>query len=97
MQQINTITQKSAVSKEEWLRILTKGMVTIPKPWRQAFNLQEGSRVLARNIGNQIILEPLNQRVPYRIYTQEELAQFLKDDALSPQLKQKLNKKLQTK
>jgi AbrB family looped-hinge helix DNA binding protein len=84
--QITTGTQ------EEWLKVLTKGMVTIPKAWRKALKIDEGTVVKARKIENQIIIEPLEKPIPYRIYSQKELQQFLKNDQLSKKWQKKLAK-----
>ena len=84
--QITTGTQ------EEWLKVLTKGMVTIPKAWRKTLGIEEGTVVKARKIENQIIIEPLEKPIPYRIYSQKELQQFLKDDQLPKKWQKKLAK-----
>ncbi len=64
------------------LRVLTKGMVTIPKKWRETLAIQTGDRVRAYLQEGQIIVEPMEQKVPYRIYLQEELDEFAKNDTL---------------
>ena len=42
-------------SQEEWVRILGKGMVTIPKSWRDELGLTEGEVVKAKKVGNKAI------------------------------------------
>lgn len=69
-------------NNEEWLRILGKGMVTIPKPWREELEIKEGKVVRARKTGNKIIIEVEPKEIPSRIYSQEEINQFLKEDFL---------------
>ena len=69
-------------SQEELLRVLTKGMITIPKSWRDELGINEGEIIKAKKSGYKIIIEVKNKSVPYRIYSQEELKQFLKDDML---------------
>lgn len=50
-------------SQEEWLKVLGKGMVTIPK---------KGENV--------VLTSPKAHAVSYRIYTDDEIKTFLKDD-----------------
>jgi AbrB family looped-hinge helix DNA binding protein len=77
-------------NQEEWLKILTKGLVTLPKNWRNQLNLNEGSIVKAKKVGNKIIIEAKEKPVPYRLYSKKELSQFLKDDQLPKKLLKKL-------
>ena len=87
--QLTQTQQKETTKQEELLRILTKGMVTIPKQWRDALGIKEGGWIRARNEGGAIILDPLTKEAPYRIYTQEEIDEFLRDDALPPSVSKK--------
>lgn len=82
------------LSQEEFLRVLTKGMITLPKSWREELQIQEGTFIKAKKIVNKIIIEPIQKPVPYRIYSQKELKQFLKDDKLSKKEMDKIKKKL---
>lgn len=91
------MSQKINTLQEEWLKVLTKGMITIPKVWRQTLGLKEGDLVRARRIADQLIIEPIEKKAPYRIYTQKELQQFLKDDRLTQKLSKKIEKKLKRK
>lgn len=73
----------TSTNQETWLKILGKGMVTLPKKWRDELGIEQGAIVKAKREGNKVIIEPAtNQNVPYRIYTKEEIKQFLKDDKL---------------
>lgn len=83
------MTQLTTENQEEWLRILTKGLVTLPKNWREELKISEGSLVKAKKVANKIIIEPLESSVPYRLYSRQELNQFLKDDVLRKKLKRK--------
>lgn len=89
-----TVAKETKSNQEELLRILTKGMVTIPKSWRTALGFKEGERIRAIKKDCQIILESIEQKAPYRIYTQQELNQFIKDDSLPSVLRKKVEKKL---
>ncbi len=74
--------QQIPIQDEEWLRILTKGMVTIPKTWRDAYGLKEGDIVKAKKTARGIVIEPPQKKIPYRIYSQKELKQFIKEDLI---------------
>lgn len=69
-------------TNEEWLKILGKGMVTIPKKWRTELNINIGSLVRARKDGDSLIIEPFEKPAPYRVYSQSELENFISDDLL---------------
>ena len=81
--------------QEDILRVLTKGMVTIPKKWRERLAIQAGDRVRASLRERQIIVEPMEQKAPYRIYSQEELDEFAKNDTLPLSLKPKVKRILE--
>ena len=78
-----------------WLRVLGKGMVTIPKSWREEFGIREGEVVLAKKTKRGILIEPIKRkRPPYRVYSQKELEEFLKEDQLSEKVLREVDKKL---
>lgn len=79
-------TSPKISDQEEWLKILTKGMVTIPKSWRDELGIKEGEMVRAKKSANKIIIEQVEKKVPYRLYSQKELQQFLTDDKLPKKL-----------
>ncbi len=81
-------------SQEEYLRILGKGMVTIPKAWRDELGLEEGGIVRAQRIGSKMIIEPESKPVPYRIFSNEEIEEWLKEDQLPAPLVKKVERKL---
>ena len=67
---------------------LAKGQITIPIAMRRALGITDSSLLQLRLIGNVIIISKLpveSEREP-RIYSDEEIAQFLEDDRLSPEL-----------
>lgn len=85
--------QTPITKQEEWLKVLGKGMVTLPKKWRQEMGIETGEVVKAAKEGNTIVIQvksPL-QQVPYRIYTDAEIDEFLKDDAISGDLARKVD------
>lgn len=66
-------------------------MVTIPKKWRDDLGISEGDIIKATKQGKIVVLtSPKTRTVPYRIYTDEEIKTFLKDDRLA--MNQRLKK-----
>lgn len=66
--------------QQEWLKILDKGMLTLPKKWRDELGFTKGKIVKAKKKGRAVIIEPVEEEAPYRLYTDKEIAAFLKDD-----------------
>lgn len=83
-------------SQEEYLRILGKGMVTIPKQWRDELGLEEGQIVKAKISGNRMIIESSQESLPYRIFSDEEIEGWLKEDRLTKSLAKKVDAKLKS-
>ncbi|MBI4319882.1 MAG: AbrB/MazE/SpoVT family DNA-binding domain-containing protein [Chloroflexi bacterium] len=69
----------AAAKQEEWLRILAKGMVTIPKAWRDELGLKEGEVVKARKVGNKVIIEA-GEPADYDALSDEEIREWLRAD-----------------
>lgn len=67
----------------EMLRVLGKGMVTIPKSWRDELFIMPGDLVRSVKTEKGIFIEPMSAPAPYRIYSKKELAEFLKKDKKS--------------
>ena len=82
------------INQEEWLKILGKGMVTLPKKWRDELGIANGDIVKAKKEGNKVVIEAQrNREVPYRIYTNAEIKVFLAEDKIPKSLVKKLRKK----
>ena len=70
-------------SNQEWLKILGKGMVTLPKKWRDELGITSGDIVKAKKEGNKVIIESQKSKArlaPYRIYSDKEIDEFVKED-----------------
>ena len=68
-------------------------MVTIPKSWRDELGITEGDVIKAKKEGKRVIIEPQPyQSVPYRVYSDEEIDEFLKEDKLPAKLAVKVRK-----
>ena len=81
--------------QEAWLKVLAKGMVTLPKRWRDELGIENGTLVKARKEGNKLIIEVQPRKLaPYRVYSDAEIDEFLKEDELSEALFQKVQNKL---
>lgn len=72
-------------------------MVTIPKKWRSSMGLEPGSMLKASHTEGKIILEIAHEKVPYRVYTAQELRGFLEDDRIDPTLSSALDAKFAAK
>ena len=72
-----------AIISQEWIKVLGKGMVTLPKKWRDEMGLQEGDVIKAKKEGDKIVLESSQaQNAPYRVFSSTEIDEFLKEDEL---------------
>jgi len=70
-------------------------MVTLPKRWRDELGIENGTLVKARKEGNKLIIEVQPRKLaPYRVYSDAEIDEFLKEDELSEALFQKVQNKL---
>lgn len=89
------MSQTSLNTNQEWLKILGKGMVTLPKKWRQELGIETGDIVKAKKEGNKVVIEAQNiNTTPYRLYSDAEIEEFLKVDKIPPSLKRKVQTKL---
>ncbi len=75
----------------DWLKVLNKGLITIPKKWRENLGIKPGEIIKAEKKDNQIVLKPRKISAPYRIYSQKELNEFVVKDQLPKDLKKKLD------
>lgn len=83
-------------SREEYLKILGKGMVTIPKEWRVELGLEEGDIVKAKKEGNKVVIELREGEAPYRTFSDQEIEEWLKIDKLPRSLVNKIDQKLKS-
>lgn len=81
-------TTYKSENQEEWIRILGKGMITIPKLFREKMGFKEGDIARIRKVGKSLVIEQ-KDAASYRIYTKKEIQEFLEDDKLSPDLARK--------
>lgn len=86
-------TSPIIANQEEWLKVLDKGMVTIPKKWRDDLGITKGNVLKAKKQGTSVVLETAALNVPYRIYTDAEIDEFLRLDQLETKQMKKRAKK----
>jgi AbrB family looped-hinge helix DNA binding protein len=81
--------------QETWLEVLGKGMVTLPKKWRDELGITNGSLVKAKKEGNKVVIEIQPRKlVPYRVSSDAEIDEFLKEDELPTSLAEAAQNKL---
>lgn len=89
------MSQTLSNTNQEWLKVLGKGMVTIPKQWREELGLQEGDIVRAKKEGNRLVIEPQKENLaPYRVYSNAEVKALLEEDKLPQDFYQKVKEDL---
>src|SRR5215217_5233171 len=73
-------------TREEWLRVLGEGMVTLPIRRRDEVGIENGDVGKAKKEGNTVVIEAQAQRrqgAPYRVYSAEEIRAFVEEDRVS--------------
>lgn len=84
------------VSTQDIVKILPKGLITIPKKWRKDLGFEENGLARLQKKGKRLILEPVNIIAhSLRDYSKKEIRQFVKEDQISPKLAKKARKLLQ--
>ncbi|MBI4009506.1 AbrB/MazE/SpoVT family DNA-binding domain-containing protein [Candidatus Roizmanbacteria bacterium] len=78
-------------TQEEWVNILPKGLITIPKKIRETVGIKEGDVAKVKVRGKKIIIEP-REEIDYRTFTKEEIEEWLEEDKLPPKLAKKTEK-----
>ena len=91
------MSQTTANIQEAWLKVLGKGMITLPKKWREAMNVTTGDVIKAKKEGAKVIIEASkSQTVPYHVYSDSEIDEFLKQDRLPKRLAKKVKENLRS-
>ena len=73
---------------EEWVKIFGKGMVTIPKKFRDDLGIREGEVARIRKVGNRLVVES-RDAATYEIYSDDEFREMMLADKLSAKLARK--------
>jgi AbrB family looped-hinge helix DNA binding protein len=76
------LMQQVASTFEEFVKVQSKGLITIPKQLRREFKIDEKTIVKIKREGKKITIEPIKTiSYPVRSYTKEEVKEFLAYDA----------------
>ena len=76
---------------EEWVNILTKGIITIPKKMREQVGIKEGDVAKVKVQGRKIIIEP-REVTNFRTFTKKQIKDWLEEDKLPAKLARKTEK-----
>jgi AbrB family looped-hinge helix DNA binding protein len=76
--------------QEEWVKILDKGMITIPKAFRDELGLKRGEVARLQKVGSRLILE--TRQDSNNLYSDQALKTILEEDKLPPKLAKKAAK-----
>jgi AbrB family looped-hinge helix DNA binding protein len=71
--------------QSEWVKILTKGMITIPKSFREELGIKEGEVARIKKVGQRLILET-REVADYETYSDQEFKKMLEEDKLPAKL-----------
>lgn len=77
--------QPAIIYQEEWVKILAKGLITIPKSFRDELGLKEGEVAKVKKIGKRLIIEP-RELSNYESYSNIEYKEMLDNDKLPKKL-----------
>jgi AbrB family looped-hinge helix DNA binding protein len=50
-------TQNQMQPQETWIKVLSKGVITIPKEFRERLGLEEGDVAKAKVVGDKLIIQ----------------------------------------
>ncbi|MEK7633683.1 MAG: AbrB/MazE/SpoVT family DNA-binding domain-containing protein [Patescibacteria group bacterium] len=77
--------------QEELVKLQPKGLITIPKKFREEFGFEENGLVRIKKDKDKLTIEPV-RTLPYKVrsYTDKEIEEFFKlDDEETKELKRK--------
>ena len=81
--------------QEAWLKVLGKGMITLPKKWREDMGVVSCDVIKAKKEGAKVVIEARQSRaVPYRVYSDSEIDEFIRQDRLPKRLAKKVKDNL---
>ncbi|MDO8657419.1 MAG: AbrB/MazE/SpoVT family DNA-binding domain-containing protein [Candidatus Levybacteria bacterium] len=80
---------------ETWIKVLSKGVITIPKDIREQLGLKEGDVARAKVVGDKLVIESRKstQYEELRLYSKEQIDKFVKEDQLPEPLARKVAKR----
>lgn len=87
--------QTTTQPQETWIKVLSKGIITIPKEMRLQLGIEEGDVAKARIVEDKLIIESRKtaQYKELRVYSKKQLDAFVKEDQLPKPLANKVAKR----
>lgn len=84
--------QTTTQPQETWIKILSKGIITIPKEMRLQLGIEEGDVAKAKVVEDKLIIESRKtaQYKELRVYSKKQLDTFVKEDQLPKPLANKV-------
>lgn len=83
-------------NRRKIVKPLAKGQVTIPAEFRDALGINTETLLSISLVGDHLEIRPLQQGAgDLRLYTEEEVARFVADDRLEPEVAQRVKELLQ--
>lgn len=82
--------------QETWIKVLSKGVITIPKEFREQLGLEEGDVAKAKVIGNALVIQSRKTAdySNYRLFTKEQIDKFVEEDQLPEPQASEVEKRL---
>lgn len=77
-------TQQQNKPQGTWIKVLSKGVITIPKEFRKQLGLEEGDVAKAKVEGDKLIIQSrkVAHYAEYRKFTKKQIDEFVKEDQL---------------
>ncbi|MBM3933778.1 MAG: AbrB/MazE/SpoVT family DNA-binding domain-containing protein [SAR202 cluster bacterium] len=72
----------------------SKGQVTIPNEFREALGIEAETLLSIYLVGDHLEITPLGYEDSLRRYTDEDIARFLEEDKIDPELAKKVDEML---
>ena len=92
------MTQAAQRTKqEEWLKVLGKSMIALPKKWRDEMGIENSDMIKAKKEGSTVVIEAQpqsKQKAPYRVYSADEITELLENDKLPEDVAQNVQERL---
>ena len=82
--------------QETWIKVLSKGVITIPKEFREQLGLEEGDVAKAKVVGNALVIQSRKTAdySDYRLFTKEQIDKFVEEDQLPEPLATEVENRL---
>ena len=70
--------------QETWVKVLSKGVITIPKEMRLQLGLEEGDVAKAKIVGDSLVIQSrkVAEYEEYRVFSKKQLEEWVKEDQL---------------